>query len=179
MGSSDVATDDICSKFSRLEIKMEPEDIRSEFSKMQINQRNTVEPDDSKPSEEICNSPGLAIKSPDSTEKIYEVKEIDGKNMGCVALRDIEIGETILKEMPQIKASSIRAISDLSEAFNEMSKPDQEDYMNLYDKYADISSLPSDLKLKLDNESQSFLRICGGNEIEAKIYKICKTNGFA
>jgi len=106
-------------------------------------------------------------------------------DMGCVALRDIKKGETILKETPQLKGNSCPnelspfAIKELSEAFNKMSKTDQKEYMSLYDKYADISSLTSELKSILESRSQSILRMSGGNEKKAKIFKICDTNVFA
>jgi len=116
-------------------------------------------------------------------EEIYEVREIEGKNLGCVALRDIKKGETILKEKPQITGFghelSPSTIRELSEAFKKMSKSEQKEYMNLHDKYEDLSSLSVELRLILGCRSQMISRISGGNEKHDKIFKICDTNVFA
>ena len=91
--------------------------------------------------------------------EFYEVKQVEGKGLGCVALRDIKKGTTILKETPQMRISSGPSqlwefIREVSEAFNKMNKNDQKEYLNLHDKYADLSSLPLELKSEAEKFCQ-------------------------
>ena len=66
-------------------------------------------------------------------ENLYEVVKIDGKGLGCVALKDIEIGTLILKEKPQCLGSTP---DNVIESFECMSKCDQEEYLKLYNAYS-------------------------------------------
>ena len=51
----------------------------------------------------------------------YEVKEIEGKGMGCVALKEIKLGTMILQEKPQLKLKSGSwSFQDLLIAFQQM-----------------------------------------------------------
>ena len=51
----------------------------------------------------------------------YEVKEIEGKGMGCVALKEIKLGTMILQEKPQLKLKSGSwSFQDLMVAFQQM-----------------------------------------------------------
>ena len=53
----------------------------------------------------------------------YEVKEIEGKGMGCVALKEIKLGTMILQEKPQLKLKSGSwSFQDLMIAFQQMVK---------------------------------------------------------
>ena len=53
--------------------------------------------------------------------------------MGCVALKDIEIGTLILKEKPQCIALTPAGVI---QSFEHMSKSDQDEYMKLYNAHA-------------------------------------------
>ena len=66
-------------------------------------------------------------------ENLYEVVKIDGKGLGCVALKDIEIGTLILKEKPQCLGSTP---DNVIQSFECMSKCDQEEYLKLYNAYS-------------------------------------------
>ena len=66
-------------------------------------------------------------------ENLYEVVKIDGKGLGCVALKDIEIGTLILKEKPQCLGSTP---DNVIQSFECMSKRDQVEYLKLYNAYS-------------------------------------------
>ena len=99
---------------------------------------------------------------------LYQVKEIYGKALGCVASKDIRQGTVILIETPQLvvednltgnnfenvhltDSSDSAWIKKVVSAFNGMSQVDQNEYLKLYDNYIDLehSPLPSDLKNQL------------------------------
>ena len=51
----------------------------------------------------------------------YQVKKIEGKGMGCVALKEIKLGTMILQEKPQLKLKSGSwSFQDLLVAFKQM-----------------------------------------------------------
>jgi len=112
-------------------------------------------------------------------EGMYEVKNIRGKNLGCVALKDISRGTTILKETPQIRGvfdqPSSSSIKEAFEAFKHMSKSDQKEFLNLSNKY-EYSSPPSK---ELEIQSRLISIMSNGDESMAKIFKILTTNIFA
>ena len=66
-------------------------------------------------------------------ENLYKVVKIDRKGLGCVALKEIEIGTLILKEKPQCVGLTQ---DDVIQSFGYMSKCDQEEYLKLYNAYA-------------------------------------------
>ena len=80
----------------------------------------------------------------EKVENLYKVIKIDGKGLGCVALKDIEIGELILKEKPQCIANIYSAKDECDgftqnsviQSFERMSKSDQDEYLKLYNAYA-------------------------------------------
>jgi hypothetical protein len=91
---------------------------------------------------------------------MYEVKQIEGKGLGFVAVKNISKGSLILKEtpqMPRIKGveapnpkvqGSIEAqekkltnwIKKVVSLFNEMNLADQEEYMKLHSHFGDENS---------------------------------------
>ena len=76
---------------------------------------------------------------------LYKVVKIQGKGLGCMALQDIEKGTLILEETPQCVATfqnnsdgSIQVNpKSLIQSFGCMSKSDQDEYLKLYNAYAD------------------------------------------
>ena len=66
---------------------------------------------------------------------LYKVANIEGKGMGCVAIDEIKPGTLILKEKPQCIKSN--RFEDIVTAYFIMNKSDQDDYMQLYNKYND------------------------------------------
>ena len=118
---------------------------------------------------------------------IYEVRETGGKNFGCFAIKDIKKGSTIIREKSQLEVPSQYRQADqitpslvqgLKEAFNKMTKTDQQEFMKLHDKYDDLSSLPPELKLMLQLKSELVSKITKSDEKLAKIVKIYDTNAF-
>ena len=76
-------------------------------------------------------------------DSMYELLPIEGKGLGCVATKEIKIGTLILEEIPQlvvpqniVKKSelSLEFMSSLVDTFKKMSKTDQEEFLNLYNR---------------------------------------------
>ena len=72
--------------------------------------------------------------------QIYEVVEVEGKNLGCVALKDVKKGTLIIKEKPQfsdIEASESDKIWSgelfmrLLQNFQKMNPTDRAEYLKL------------------------------------------------
>ena len=77
------------------------------------------------------------------------------KNFGCVASKDIQKGTIILQEKPQCIAnwsgSRLKKFENVIEAFNKMSKSDQEEYLKLYNKFTESQTLNGEIKDWLKN----------------------------
>jgi len=128
--------------------------------------------------------------------EIYEVRESEGKKLGCFALQDIKKGSIIIKEKPQIVDKGHTDIKicgaidliltditpsfvhGLNEAFNNMAKTDQEEYMKLYDKFDNISSLPQILQSDMERRNELITKVTKSDQM-AKIVKIYETNSFS
>ena len=87
--------------------------------------------------------------------KMYEIKQIEGKGLGIVAVKDISKGTLILKETPQMSHIVINELTpNLQESretlkiwikkvislFNEMNPADQADYMKLHSHFENENS---------------------------------------
>ena len=71
----------------------------------------------------------------ENVENLYKVVKIDGKGLGCVALKDIEIGTLILKEKPQCVRSGC-SLDSVIQSFERMSKTDQAEYLKLHNVHS-------------------------------------------
>ena len=116
---------------------------------------------------------------------LYNVVPITGKNLGCVALKDIKMGTLILQEYPQCKPNK-NDLSTLLNSFKQMDKSSQEEYLQLYNRFVELKNLNEKDK-KLIQEVQSRLyeehntnhKILGmAVETALEIYGIYKTNAF-
>ena len=134
---------------------------------------------------------------------MYEVKHIEGKGLGLVAIKNISKGSLILKEtpqMPRIKGveapnpkveGSIEAqekalqiwIKKLVSLFNEMNLADQEEYMKLHNNFGDgnlfwirmINTVENDQK-KADKILKIIGIYCGNNFRNGLSIKISRLN---
>jgi len=116
--------------------------------------------------------------------EIYEVKEVEGKGLGCVALKDIKKGTLILKEVPQMRVSDMtlpQVIKEASEAFNKMNKNDQKEYLSLFDYSIemDLRPLPLELKSKLLSQWQRIFEMSKKDEKVFKVMMIFSSNASA
>ena len=112
-------------------------------------------------------------------DDLYQVVEIDGKGLGCVAIKDIKRGTVILRESPQLRVSlpdytlqvdsSPMSIIQIMTTFNGMKKDDQTEYLKLSDSFLYSNLLPSEKKL----EMQSYLE-----ESRTALISMGKTNQF-
>jgi hypothetical protein len=85
------------------------------------------------------------------TTSLFQVIEIPGKNLGCVATQDMPKGTLISNENPQLKCRKDGDwMQDLMTAFMAMSKEYREAFMNLYD---DRKNIVTDRNLELCNEN--------------------------
>ena len=91
----------------------------------------------------------------ENVENLYKVVKIDGKGLGCVALKDIEIGILILKEKPQCVGDILEPLSStlpenwshnnlpfddtwwnsVIRSFEQMKKSDQDEYLKLHNAF--------------------------------------------
>ena len=121
---------------------------------------------------------------------MYEVKQIEGKGLGLVAVKNISKGSLILKEtpqMPRVKVfeapnpkvqGSIEAqekalkiwIKKVVSLFNEMNLADQEDYMKLHNHFKDETSFGIIWNMEYDrkkaDEIHKIIGIYIGNKFE-------------
>ena len=78
-------------------------------------------------------------------DNLFEVVKIEGKGLGCIALKDIKLGTLILEEKPQICASSAPfaipngptkpiTLQNLMESFQKMSLANQKEFLTLHNK---------------------------------------------
>ena len=113
-------------------------------------------------------------------DTLYKVESIEGKNLGCVALKDIKKGTLIIKEGPQwagIEISESDEIwtpeqhDELLQNFYAMSPSNQEEILKLYtsNKFS-----KEELEKKLDLASKDPAMI----EKTLKLYGIYATNKF-
>ena len=87
-------------------------------------------------------------------ENLYEVVKIDGKGLGCVALKDIKIGTLIVKETPQCVANEelyskelyAQYLASQLESFFAMSKENQAQFLTLSNSFTNPDSLSDNLK---------------------------------
>ena len=103
----------------------------------------------------VLNSNNLTDSKPQSnhniTSSLFQVIEIPGKNLGCVATQNMPKGTLISNENPQLKCRKDGDwMQDLMAAFMAMSKEHQEAFMNLYD---DRNNIVTDRNLELCNEN--------------------------
>ena len=131
-------------------------------------------------------------------KNLYKVVKIDGKGLGCVALKDIEIGTLILKEKPQCITNIYRPHNQdstpssaiVTQSFKQMSKSDQDEYLKLYNAHAgrqgfsDVfgiyktNAFPNGVGIKTSrfNHSCSSNAISGWNEEDGAIEIIAWSN---
>ena len=71
-------------------------------------------------------------------EQLYKVDLVEGKNMGCIAMKDVKKGTLILQEKPQCYAKSTTwpniDFEGLIGTFQKLSPSEQNEYLQLYDR---------------------------------------------
>merc|ERR1711874_73033 len=95
-------------------------------------------------------------------------------------------GTIIFTETPQMRISSglkylkTRAqsstVREVYQAFNKMSENDQKEYLNLYDYSTDLSSLPLELREKIEHGCRHAFEMSKKDEKIFKVFKIFATN---
>ena len=88
------------------------------------------------------------------SSSLYKVVEIEGKGLGCVALKDIKIGTLIVKETPQCFANEelyskelyAQYLASQLESFFAMSKENQAQFLKLSNSFGEPDSLSDNLK---------------------------------
>jgi len=85
----------------------------------------------------------------------YQVKEIEGKGTGCVALKEIKPGIMILQEKPQLKLKCGNwSFRDLAIAFKQMSDDEDDEYLNLYNRFENFEALNERDQAKINEWTQ-------------------------
>ena len=130
-------------------------------------------------------------------DDLYKVVPIEGKNLGCVALKEIKSGTLILQEKSQcvVKPGKFDTdtlgptrLKNLLDSFNQMCKSDQEEYLKLYNRFSIDNSSPTENQSKNQQKEEQthrrkWLQSCtdfNNEDIETflKIDGIYVTNGF-
>ena len=85
----------------------------------------------------------------------FEVVNIEGKDLGCVALKDLKKGTLILKEKPQFVSVTEpsgmwtkESYSEVLSNFNSMSKSNQVDYLKLSNQFKDMAVEKSKITIR-------------------------------
>ena len=71
---------------------------------------------------------------------LYKVVKIEGKDLGCVAIKDIKKGTLILQEKPQC-VPIIDDLGSIITSFNQMTKNHQEEFLKLHDRFGNFEIL--------------------------------------
>ena len=108
---------------------------------------------------------------------LYKVVKIEGKDLGCVAIKDIKKGTLILQEEPQCFANATGPskidLKSLLDSYESMSPGDQKEFINLHNRFEKLEDLELTVKQK---EWMSKNSICPENIL--KIYGVYRTNSF-
>ena len=108
---------------------------------------------------------------------LYKVVKIEGKDFGCVAIKDIKKGTLILQEEPQCFANATGPsqidLKSLLDSYKSMSPGDQKEFINLHNRFEKLEDLELTVKQK---EWMSKNSICPENIL--KIYGVYRTNSF-
>ena len=110
---------------------------------------------------------------------LYKVDKIHGKGFGWIALQDIKAGTLIDKEKPQFVPKEPFELGNMMEAFNAMSKDDQQEFLKLSNAFLDLDSLP-ELRQKRYFDCKNFVEKQHGfdSDLLLKIIHIYITNAF-
>ena len=85
----------------------------------------------------------------------YEVKHINGKGMGCIALREIKPGTMILQEKPQLLLPAGNwSIRDLAMSFKKLSDSEDDEFLNLHNRFENFEELSDQDKIKVNKWKQ-------------------------
>ena len=72
---------------------------------------------------------------------LYKLDHIEGKNLGCIALKSIKIGTIILQEKPvcydkmKSNADQVKNLGCIWNSYQNMSQPDKLEYNKLYNRF--------------------------------------------
>ena len=117
-------------------------------------------------------------------ESVYNVEEVAGKGMGCVATRDIKKGSLVLREKPALFIEKQDPKSWFS-TFSIMNSEDQESYLALYNFYdCDSTDWSSYMRISHKNacnwisgpEANDLSGL--SQEMALTVWQICITNSF-
>ena len=95
---------------------------------------------------------------------LYQVVKIAGKDLGCIANKNIKRGTLISQEKPQCTAFGSQTwdsewIKSVVSSFNEMSTSDQENYLKLHNRFSDVESLNDVQQKELFNRKDQINKI--------------------
>ena len=112
--------------------------------------------------------------------ELYEVKEIPGKGKGCLALKKIKAGTLILSEKTHVTAPNNTPkpifYNRLMSSFDNLSKDDQEKYMNLYNRFEIKPSNQVLPKSLFDGMTPEKIETYSAQVL--KVFDIYKSNSF-
>ena len=117
-------------------------------------------------------------------DSLYKILPIEGKGLGCVASREIKMGTLILEEIPQFvvpgkieksEQLSIELVSRLVETFKKMNRSDQEEFLNLHNRFEGNTKLNKFVNMEMSKNQDSSQNL----EQAIRIYGIWFTNSYS
>ena len=126
-----------------------------------------------------------------SEHELYKEEKLAGKGVGCIAMKEIKKGNLVLREAPQLVypdvsvttwEESFQQFEVVVKTFMEMSKEDQERYLDLHNKFDDEETtwsvgMKQQFKTLLHLTNQmTFPNI--SQQKAFKVMAISDTNGF-
>ena len=118
------------------------------------------------------------------TESVYNVQEVAGKGMGCVATKDIKKGSLVLREKPALFIEK-QDPKSCFKSFSMMISENQETNLALYNAY-DCDSTEWSSAMRLSHEDTcNWISGLGANdlsglsqEMAVTVWQVCLTNSF-
>ena len=118
------------------------------------------------------------------TESVYNVEEVAGKGMGCVATKDIKKGSLVLREKPALFIEK-QDPKSCFKSFSMMISENQETYLALYNAYdCDSAEWSSTMRVS-HKDACNWISGLGANDLSGlsqemalTVWQICLTNSF-
>ena len=73
-------------------------------------------------------------------DSLYKVVAIEGKDLGCIAIKDIKKGTLLLQEKPQM-VPSLTDLKSVITTYNQMSDVHKEEFLKLHNRFHDQNVL--------------------------------------
>ena len=90
-------------------------------------------------------------------DRLYKVVAIEGKDLGCIAIKDIKKGTLLLQEKPQM-VPSLTDLKSVITTYNQMSDVHKEDFLKLHNRFHDQNMLNEQDK-DMQNQIHAWIKL--------------------